>query len=121
MQLRNAKITSTTLGFEDHGILTAYIHLNYGSSGQSFGGFGFGPTKSEFETNNGFGASFIATVLDIVDVDKWENISGRAVRVIHDHERVYAIGHLIENKWFYPGEKQLDEVKKIINDLDMVF
>ena len=33
----NAKITSTHLGQEDHGIFTAWLQLDYGGSGQGFG------------------------------------------------------------------------------------
>ncbi len=42
MEIKNAKIEKTTLGFEDHGIMTLFIYLDYGGSGQGFGGYGFG-------------------------------------------------------------------------------
>lgn len=121
MQVRNAVIEGTQLGFEDHGILTANLQLSYGGSGQSFGGYGFGCTTSELETQDGFGASFIATVLDMAGVDSWEKLKGRHIRVIQEHTKVWAIGHILENKWFCPGGKRPEEVDKIINDLDKVF
>ena len=37
----NAKIRSTHLGKEDHGIMTAYLSLDFGGGCQSFGGFAF--------------------------------------------------------------------------------
>jgi hypothetical protein len=120
MQLRNAKIKSTTLGFEDHGILTAYIQLDYSSSGQSFGGYGFGATESQLEAQEGFGATFIATILDVIGTDQWEKLPGKYVRVIQDNQKVYAIGNILENKWYSPGVTIDPEVQEIINDLDKV-
>lgn len=35
----NAKIKSTMLGFEDHGIMTCFLQLEQASSGQCFGGY----------------------------------------------------------------------------------
>ena len=38
-EIVNARIRSTTLGVEDHGIFTAWLNLDYGGSGQGFGGW----------------------------------------------------------------------------------
>ena len=35
----NARITSTMLGIEDHGILTCMLHLQQEGCGQAFGGY----------------------------------------------------------------------------------
>ena len=39
-EIRNAVIQSTMLGYEDHGILTCFLHLDYSGAGQGFGGYG---------------------------------------------------------------------------------
>ena len=33
MEIKNAKIESTMLGTEDHGIMTCYLYLDYGDKG----------------------------------------------------------------------------------------
>ena len=37
MRIKNAIIENVTLGFEDHGIMTSYIHVDYGGGGGGFG------------------------------------------------------------------------------------
>jgi hypothetical protein len=39
LSIENAKITSTSLGQEDHGIFTCYVLCEFGSGGCGFGGY----------------------------------------------------------------------------------
>lgn len=88
-EIRNAVIKRTELGYEDHGILTAWLHLYYGSSGQGFGGFWLN-------------VKFIDGVLKTVGVQRWEDLAGKHLRADCDHGKVYRIGHIVEDKWFDP-------------------
>jgi len=95
------------LGYEDHGILTAMLHLDYSGSGQAFGGYALDRYSKEHEKRIedkacGF---FIRRVLEVVGVDKWEGLAGKYIRVKADSNKVYAIGHLLEDKWFNPAEE----------------
>lgn len=106
----NAKIESTMLGLEDHGIMTAYLNLDYGGSGQGFGGYGFcQPIKDEagkFLCRRGtaYGCEWIRRVLEVVGVEKWEDLPGKYVRVVYDWGKVYRIGNIIKDEWFSPEE-----------------
>jgi hypothetical protein len=91
-EIRNAKITSTMLGFEDHGILTCMLHLDYGSLHQGFGGYSL----------KYYGIEFIEKVLRAVGVETWEELRGKHVRVESDNLKVYRIGHIIEDRWYEP-------------------
>lgn len=108
-EIKNATISSTMLGIEDHGIMTAFIHLDYGGSGQGFGGYGFDSLKVPGDYNSGrigsvFGCEFIRRVLDVVGVEKWEDLKGKHIRVVSDWGKVYRIGNIIKDKWFDPQE-----------------
>jgi hypothetical protein len=84
-----AKITATHLGYEDHGIFSADISLDYGGAGQSAGGYNLGgPT--------GFGIAFIKGILGACGVQTWEEVKGRTVFAILDspHGKVIGLEHL---------------------------
>jgi len=110
METKNAVIEETMLGTEDHGLMTAFIHLDYGGAGQSFGGYGFDePIKDEDgkflrRVGTAYGCEFIRRVLETLGVDRWEDLKGTHCRVKAEHRKVYAIGHIIKNKWFSPSD-----------------
>ena len=96
----NAIITSTMLGVEDHGILTAFLYREMDGSGQGFGGYVLaGPAC----------AIFVRGVLDILGVSKWEQLSGMNCRIEREGENAWsgpitAIGHIVKDRWFKPAE-----------------
>jgi hypothetical protein len=108
-ETRNAVITGTMLGVEDHGILTAFVYLDYSGSSQGFGGYAFDCYDRERDARKGsaFAAEFIRELLDTVGVDQWEKLRGINVRVRANHNRVEAIGHIIKSKWFVPEDLSL--------------
>lgn len=67
---RIAKATKTTLGFEDHGIFTAYVQLDYGGSAQAAGGYGFSGTFTD---------RWLRGVIGAFGVSSWEEIKGRPI------------------------------------------
>ena len=99
VEIRNAKITSTSLTIEDHGLLSAWLYLDYGGSGQGFGGYRL-DRRPEHPSANDFGAFFIRRTMEAIGVERWEKLPGTPCRVKQDHCGVYAIGHFIEDKWF---------------------
>lgn len=93
--IQNAKIQTTTLGFEDHGIMTAWLHLEYEGAGQGFGGWAL-TDKAMYD--------FVKGVLDTLEVDEWEKLKGVHCRVEGSHMKIERIGHIIKDKWFDPAE-----------------
>lgn len=92
-EIKNAKISSTFLGYEDHGILTCFIHLDYGSISQSFGGY-------ELKY---YGVDMISEILKVVKVESWEELRGKHVRVyIDDSRMIRRIGNILEDIWYSP-------------------
>lgn len=111
MLIRNAKITSTMLGVEDHGIMTFFITVEWQGGGVGIGGYALdGP-----DTNNkaagfgaktrvgyGYGYQAIRHILETVGVDTWEKLRGSYCRVDDDGlgQRVSKIGNLMKDNWF---------------------
>lgn len=99
----NAKIKFTMLGYEDHGMLTYYLDLEWGSFGQGFGTYRLDSYDSVPHVACGY---HIAGVLNAVGVKKWEDLKGQYVRIDHDYDKIYGIGHIVDDKWFYPNHEK---------------
>lgn len=87
--------------------LTMHVMLNYGGSGQGFGGYLlYAPEGWAAHNNPGnFCGHFIWRVLEIAGVDDLAQLPGKTIRVRSEHSKVHAIGHIVENKWFNPQEE----------------
>ena len=106
----NAKIKSTMLGYEDHGILTFMLYLDCGDgTSQGFGGYqldtpvhheghflGRAPTKAP--------GLILKRILETVGVERWEDLRGKVIRIQRREEVLHApitrIGHMLDDKWF---------------------
>ena len=105
-EIRNALIKSTMLGMEDHGIMSCMLHLNYGGSGQGFGGYAFDQWDEGLKARVGspYGMEFIKRIISTVGVETWEKLPGSHIRVEATWGKVIRIGHYLEDKWFNPEE-----------------
>lgn len=110
----NARIDSTMLGIEDHGVMTCFLHLRSGASGQGFGGFGLdGPYSEKYKERlpNKLCGFWIKRILEVVGVDKWEDLKGKYIRVDgEDYGEIFGIGHITDDKWFYPKKEIKEQV-----------
>jgi hypothetical protein len=96
-KMTNAVIEKTMLGFEDHGLLTAFLFVRFdGCSHQGFGGYGLGDMSANYC------GLFVKRVLKVVGVTEWGSLVGRNIRVRHDRGMIVAIGHIIDDVWFEP-------------------
>lgn len=68
---RLARVTDTFLGVEDHGIFTAMVHLNYGSSTQGAGSYDLRGGDSAYR--------FIAGFCRACGAESWEKLPGKVV------------------------------------------
>jgi hypothetical protein len=111
MNEKNALIDDAVIEIEDHGILTAWLYLDYGNSAQGFGGFALDSSNKEFNINAA--AKFIRRCLEIGGVRDWKDLKGKTIRVKADNGGIEAIGHIIKNDWFNPKE-EFDKMRKDI-------
>ena len=94
MEIKNAIITSTFLGKEDHDIPTCFLTLDYGSAQQTFGGYDL----------RFYHEGMIQRIIETVGVSSWEQLVGKLVRVKSDRAKVYGIGHIIKELWYFPED-----------------
>jgi hypothetical protein len=105
IETRNAVIVSATITNDDHGLLSAWVHLDYGGSGQGFGGYAlYLPTSFTHGgmTQPNFAGHFIWRVMEIAGVADWSKLAGKTVRAKCEHSKVHAIGHIVKEDWFNP-------------------
>lgn len=105
-KIENAQITGTTLGIEDHGIMTAMIGLSGEGWDVGFGGFALDQWDEAQKRRVGtdYGLEFVMRVLHVVGVDSWEKLKGQHVRVESEGwgGRALKIGHITKDRWFDP-------------------
>ncbi len=101
---KNAIIESVSIDCGDHGVLSAHLTLNYGGTGQVFGGYClYSPHRSGDPGN--YAGLFFWRVLEVVGVTEWSRLKGQTVRVKASGSKVEAIGHIVNDKWFNPSEE----------------
>lgn len=108
VETKNAVIESATIANDDHGLLTAWVHLNYGGSGQSFGGYVLYLPNDFFHHDSGgpnYAGHFIWRVMEVAGVSEWGKLAGKTVRVRCEHSKVHAIGHIVKDVWFDPSKE----------------
>lgn len=107
MEEKNAIIKSTSISIADHGLLSAWLNLDYGDSAQGFGGYALyfpGDHEDWAKQQNGAGL-FLWRSMEIAGVTDWKNLVGKTIRVRLEDEKITAIGHIIKDDWFNPAEE----------------
>lgn len=92
--IKNAKITGTELGGTERGP-SFWVYVDYGGAGQGFGGYALGGAFTHY---------VITGILSALDVESWEQLKGKPVRVNVEGGTIKSIGHFLEDKWFTPSE-----------------
>lgn len=99
-ETKNALIKSVSLSFEDHGILSIWLHLDYGGEGQEFGGYAlYNPNFPKLDVTG----KFVWRCMEIAGVMNWDSVVGKTIRVKASHSGVRAIGHILKDDWFEPA------------------
>lgn len=86
-----ASIESTSLGYEDHGILTAWIFCTFPSGGIGVGGYCLDQPRDRdgrdyTRVGTAYGLDHLMRLMETVGVDRWEKLPGQQVIVLFDAE-----------------------------------
>ena len=112
VETKNAVIESAEISSVDHGLLDAWLHLDYGGTGQGFGGYAlYLPKSFSHHKLESVAGHFIWRVMEVAGVEKWSQLKGKTIRVRCEHSRVHAIGHIVKDDWFWP-EKDFAPLKE---------
>ena len=105
IETKNAIIESASLSTGDRGFLDCWLTLDYGGSGQGFGGYVlYLPKSYGHHELKSVAGHFIFRVMEVAGVDSWDKLKGRTIRVKSEHSKVHAIGHIVRDDWFNPSE-----------------
>lgn len=105
LETKNAVITSAVITAEDHGLLSAWLHLDYGGIGQGFGGnVLYLPKPFAHHELKSYAGHFIWRVMEVAGVEKWDQLKGKTIRARANHCGVASIGHIVKDDWFTPAE-----------------
>ena len=101
VEIRNATITDTFLGIEDHGLFIFTLFMDYGD-GVEQGYQLILASKAEAKSVN-----ILRDLLLTVGVDTWERLKGKNVRCVREDGMIRGVGHITVDKWFRPDGKNL--------------
>lgn len=79
---KNAVIKAATISNDDHGLLSAWLTLDYGGSGQGFGGYAlYLPKNFSHHDPSGpnYAGHFIWRVMEVAGVSSWADLPGMTI------------------------------------------
>ncbi len=101
--IKNAVIKSAELTFADRGLLDCWITLDYGGSGQGFGGYAlYLPKSFTHHSVMSLAGHHIFRIMEIAGVEKWSQLVGKTIRVDGSFGGIKRIGHIVKDDWYCP-------------------
>lgn len=98
--VQNAVITAATISTAGHGILSAWLSLDYGGTCQGFGGAAlFVPERHSAN----YAGLWLWRVMEVAGVEEWSKLVGKTIRARGSWGGVSAIGHIVKDDWFEPA------------------
>lgn len=75
-------IRSTSLGYEDHGILTANLDVRFASGGVGVGGYCLDIIQDGQRVGTAYGLDHIIRIIETAGVSSWEKLPGTQIIVL---------------------------------------
>ena len=104
IEIKNAVIESAEITMGDRGILDCWLHLDYGGSGQGFGGYAlYLPKSFRHHQVLSVAGHHLFRIMEIAGVEKWSQLKGRTIRVEGSWSEIKRIGHIVKDDWYCPS------------------
>jgi hypothetical protein len=104
-EIKNAVIKGARIDTSDRGFLTVWLDLDFGGSGQGFGGYAlYLPKSFTHHELKSFAGHFIFRVMEIAEAGQWDKLIGKTIRVKGESYGITSIGHIVRDDWFTPSE-----------------
>lgn len=105
MEIFNAIIENANLSMGNHGCVTFDLVLNGGGWICTFGGYclGHGYLDSDHFDGSPYAMEAIIRIMDTVGVESLSDLKGKVVRAKFEKNlssKIYAIGNVLNDKWF---------------------
>ena len=107
MEIENAKITNVSISMANYCSLVFEIGVEGAGWVCNIGGYkmasGMLNEKPEnFKAENGAGLVALMRIMDVVGVDRWEDLEGKYCRIKTEGwgGTIYCIGNILKDKWF---------------------
>lgn len=103
--IMNGRIKDVSISMADHGILTFRLYIECEHGMFIIGNFqiGTGELDAKFWRGNGSGIVAMMKIMDVVGVERWEDLPGKYIRLDFKNSRSMTtekIGNIIADKWF---------------------
>ena len=104
IEIKNAVIKSAEITMAERGILDCWLQLDFGGTGQGFGGYAlYLPKSFSHHQVLSVAGHHIFRILEIAGVEKWSQLKGRAIRVEGSCSKIERIGHIVKDDWYCPS------------------
>jgi hypothetical protein len=105
-EIKNARIINTHLGPSEGTAFTFFLELDNGHGFRNVGNLDMGSYNKDLQRYEGWSGAIpmLIEIMNVVDVDNWDEMPGKYIRYKESAGRVYAIGNIIEDKWLNFGE-----------------
>jgi len=111
--IKNAVIERAEITTGDRGFLDCWLQLDYGGTGQGFGGYAlYLPPSFDHHSVMSVAGHHIFRIMEIAGVEKWSELIGKTIRVKTkgDWGGILQIGHIVKDDWYSP-EKDFAKAK----------
>lgn len=103
-EIKNAIIESAEITFADRGILDCWLALDYGGTGQGFGGYAlYLPKSFDHHSVLSVAGHHLFRIMEIAGVEKWSQLKGKTIRVEGTWGKIERIGHIVKDDWYCPS------------------
>lgn len=103
VKILNAIIKKASIYISNHNVLVTSLWLKIEDGTEQ--SFVYNLACENDMTKYNSGGIYFYNILKTINVTQWKSLIGKAIRVKqNEDDMIVSIGHIIEDKWFNPGE-----------------